>query len=83
MQHIEATNASRQLHCAGSPVLGNGLGLQAVVLVTLHRTATTRALLAKGLEIVRRGADSAFHPWRYNRWHLDRARLRTAGAGSV
>ena len=75
LHQVEAGNASRRQHYAGSPLLGNSLGLQAAVLVALRRTAAARVLLAEGLDIVRRGADGAFHPWRYNRWHLERARL--------
>jgi len=78
LRQVEAVNASRRQHYAGSHVLGPGLALQAVVLVALGRTAAARELLAEGLDIVRRGADGAYRPWRYNRWHLDRARLELA-----
>ena len=75
---VEAVNASNRRHYAGSAVLGNGLRLQAAVLTAMGQTAQARELFAEGLGLWRKAGGNAMLAWRFNRFHLDEARLDLA-----
>jgi serine/threonine-protein kinase len=75
---IARVNASNRVHYAGSAVLGQGLRSEALVLLAQGRYAESRQLFAEALAIWRKGTGANLHPSRFNRFHLDQARLDLA-----
>ena len=62
-------------HYDGSVVLAMGLRSEAAMRAALGQWDAAQALLDEALDLTQRGSDGSWQAWRFNRMHLDHARI--------
>ncbi|HRD96481.1 MAG TPA: tetratricopeptide repeat protein, partial [Rubrivivax sp.] len=71
----QVNDGAYRRHYAGSVVLAMGLRSEAAMRAALGQLDAARALLDEALDLAQRGSGGCWQAWRFNRMHLDHARI--------